>query len=65
MNNELEYLLKTTSDCEACSDQESVCLLLTDLQAVADDLDLDFTRASVEATILAARPEPFVLDPCI
>jgi hypothetical protein len=47
MTSELRYLLKTCSDCEACSDQESLRVLLTDLRAVADDLDLDFVAAFV------------------
>jgi hypothetical protein len=45
MTSELRYPLKTTSDYEACSDQESLRCLLTDLRAVADDLDLDFAVA--------------------
>jgi hypothetical protein len=49
MTSELRYLLKTTSDGEACSDQESLRVLLADLRAVADDLDLDFARAYFEA----------------
>jgi hypothetical protein len=49
MTSELRYLLKTNSNCEACSDQASLCALLTDLRAVADDLDLDFAGANIKA----------------
>jgi hypothetical protein len=45
MNSELMYLFKTNSDCEDCSDQESLRVLLTDLREVADDLGLDFAEA--------------------
>jgi hypothetical protein len=45
MNSELRHLLKTNSDHEACSDQESLANLLTNLRVVADDLILDFDRA--------------------
>ena len=47
MTSELRYLLKTNSDYEVCSDQESLRGLLTDLRAVADDLGLDFAAAFV------------------
>jgi hypothetical protein len=46
VTSELRYLLKTNSDCEGCSDQDSLRDLLADLRAVADDLDLDFAGAS-------------------
>jgi hypothetical protein len=49
MTSELRYLLKTNSNCEACSDQASLCALLADLRVVADDLDLDFARADFKA----------------
>jgi hypothetical protein len=54
MTTELRYLLKSNSECEACTDQESLCVLLTDLRAVADDLDLDFAGASLRAGDLVA-----------
>jgi hypothetical protein len=57
MISELRYLLKTNSDCEACSDQESLCVLLIDLRAVADNLHLDFARA-----LLHAKPHHDVDD---
>jgi len=65
MISELRYLLKTMSECEACSDQESLRALLADLRAVADDLDLDFAGA-----LLPARPshdgcDQMVFDPSI
>jgi hypothetical protein len=44
MTSELRYLLKTNSDCDACSDQESLSALLADLREVAHDLDLDFGK---------------------
>jgi hypothetical protein len=49
MISELRYLLKTNSDCEACSDQESLRVLLSGLRAVADNLDLDFAVALLHA----------------
>ena len=65
MTSELRYLLKTNSDCEACSDQESLYLLLTDLRVVADDLHLDFARAGLEAGTLSELRDPASVDPCI
>jgi hypothetical protein len=65
MTSELRYLLKTASDCEACSDQESLCRLLTDLRAVADDLDLDFAGAYPKARIFSERRDQLVPCPCI
>jgi hypothetical protein len=62
---ELRYRLKTNSDCEACSDQESLCVLLTDLWAVADDLDLDFAGAYFEAGTLTELRDQLNFDPCI
>jgi hypothetical protein len=52
MTRELRYLLKTNGDCEARSDQESLCALLTDLRAVGDDVYLDLPRR-------LSRPELF------
>jgi hypothetical protein len=57
MISELRYLLKTNSDCEACSDQESLRDLIAGLRAVADELDLDFARA-----LLPAYPPHDVCD---
>jgi hypothetical protein len=65
MTNELRYLLKTNSDSEACSDQESLCFLLTDLREVADGLYLDFVRANSKAKTLSDRRDPLVFCPCI
>jgi hypothetical protein len=65
MNGELRYLLKTNSDCEACTDQNSLCALLMDLQALAEDLDLDFAAAYQEAGALAALRELASFCPCI
>jgi hypothetical protein len=45
ITSESRYLHKTNSDCEACGDQESLRVLPTDLQAVVDDLGLDFADA--------------------
>jgi hypothetical protein len=53
MCSELRFLLKTNSDCEACTDHESLCQLLTDLRILADDLDLDFARAYLQAGTLS------------
>ena len=65
MISELRYLLKTNSDCEACSDQESLCVLLTDLRAVAGDLLLDFSGASLGSRILPELLDPSSFVPCI
>ena len=65
MNSELQYLLKTNSDCEACTDQESLCNLLADLRVVADDLDLDFAGACFEAGDLSVWRDQSPFDPCI
>ena len=65
MTSELRYLLKTNSDCEACNDQESLCIMLTDLRAVADDLALDFARAYSAAGTLAELYDPLSFAPCI
>jgi hypothetical protein len=62
MTSELRYLLKTNSDHEVCSDQASLRDLVADLQALADDLDLDFGEASHEAEIVRdpSRFTPFI-----
>jgi hypothetical protein len=65
MNNELRYLLRTNSECEACSDQESLCVLLTDLRVVADDLELDFGRAYLRAGPPPELDDPSSFCPCI
>jgi hypothetical protein len=65
MSSELRYLLKTDSDCEACSDQASLGDLLTDLRAVADDLGLDFAAAYLEAGTLSELRDPSPFYPCI
>jgi hypothetical protein len=65
MNSELRYLLKTNSNCEGCSDQQSLGNLLSDLRAVAIDLDLDFNRAADEAETLHQERDPSAFDPCI
>ena len=64
MTCELEYLLKTNSNCEGCGDQESLRDLITDLRVVADELDLNFpaaNRAAEAACGLLGWP----LHPCI
>jgi hypothetical protein len=65
MTCELRYLLKTNSNCEACSDQESLSRLLTDLRAVADDLALDFAGADFEAETPSKFRDRLSFDPCI
>jgi len=65
MNSELRYLLKTNSDCEACRDQESLCVLLADLRVVADDLDLDFAKANLKAGTPSELGDPSSFCPCI
>jgi hypothetical protein len=65
MTSELRYLLKINSDCEACNDQESLSVLLTDLRAVADDLQLNFTRAYLEAGPLSELRDPSCWYPCL
>ena len=52
MTCELRYLIKTNSNCEGCSDQASLASLLTDLRAVADDLELNFTGAHRAAEVV-------------
>ena len=52
MTYELRYLLKTNSDHEVCNDQRSLGDLLTDLRALAEDLELDFGGAYLKAGIL-------------
>jgi hypothetical protein len=66
MTSELRYMLKTNSDCEACTDQESLRALLTHMRVLADDLDLDFARADLEAetpfhVARGVRPQPVPL----
>jgi len=56
MTGELRYLLKTNSDCEGCSDQESLCALLTDLQMVADDLDFAGAHCAAGNLSTSFRP---------
>ena len=65
MTSELRHLLKTTSEREACSDQESLCVLLTELRLVANDLYLDFSGAYLEAGTLSELRDPSVFFPCI
>jgi len=65
MTCELEYLLKTNSNCEACSDQASLSELLTDLRAVADDLGLDFAGAYLKAGTFSELREQSLFCPCI
>jgi hypothetical protein len=65
MTNELGYLIKATSDCEGCGDQESLCVLLADLRVVADDLDLDFAGAYLKTGILAELRDQSSFCPCI
>jgi len=65
MTSELRYLLKTNSDCEACSDQESLCVLLNELRVVANDLHLDFGGANLEAGTLSELRDHSVFFPCI
>jgi hypothetical protein len=65
MNSELRYLLKTNSDCEACTDQESLRALLTDLRGVARDLGLDFAGAHLEAGALSELRDQSACWPCI
>ena len=52
MTCELRYPIKTNSNCEGCSDQASLASLLTDLRAVADDLELNFTGAHRAAEVV-------------
>jgi hypothetical protein len=63
--SELRYLLKPNSDCDACSDQESLRALLTDLRGLACDLDLDVTKAYREAGTLSELHDPFPFCPSI
>jgi hypothetical protein len=65
MTGELRYLLKTHSDQEACSDQESLGDLLADLHEMADDLDLDFVGAYQEAECRHHSESVTGFDPCI
>jgi len=65
MTSELRYLLKTNSDCEGSSDQDSLRCVLTDLRAVADDLDLGFGRALLEARLFQAARDWLAFDPSI
>jgi hypothetical protein len=65
MTCKLRYLLKTNSNCEACSDQASLRHLLTDLRAVADGLELDFAKAHREAETLCALHNQSHFGPCI
>jgi hypothetical protein len=65
MTGELRYLLKTHSDAEACSDQESLGDLIADLRELADDLDLDFAGAFREAEVRHESTVVARFDPCI
>jgi hypothetical protein len=65
MTSELRFLLKTTSECEGCTDQESLCVVLTDLRLVADDLDLDFAGAYLESITTPQVPDGWPFCPCI
>jgi hypothetical protein len=65
MTSELRYLLKTNSGCEGCSDQESLCALLTELRVVADDLYLDFAGANLDAGYFSTLSDRATFDPCI
>jgi hypothetical protein len=64
MTAELQYLLKTNSTCEGCSDQASLRDLLTDLRAVADELDLNFSVANRDAEA-ASDLHGWPPQPCI
>jgi hypothetical protein len=65
MNSELRYLLKTNSDCEGYTDQQSLSVLLADLRMVAGDLDLDFTVAFLEAGTRSEFCDQLPFSPCI
>jgi hypothetical protein len=65
MTSELRYLLKTNSDSEGCSDQASLRDLLSDLRAVAEDLDLNFDGARLAAEGLRELRAQWAFDPCI
>jgi hypothetical protein len=65
MTSELRYLLKTNSNCEGFSDQESLRLLLADLREVANDLELDFCKANVDAETLNEARDWLQFDPAI
>jgi hypothetical protein len=64
MTAELQNLLKTNSNCEGCSDQASLRDLLTDLRAVADELDLSFAAASRDAAAASGLGD-WPTCPCI
>ena len=65
MNCELRHLLKSNSDYEACTDQESLRALLVDLRGVAEDLDLDFAGAYSEAGTPSELGDEARFCPCI
>jgi hypothetical protein len=65
MTSELRFLLKTASESKACSDQESLCELLSDLRVVAEDLDLDFAGAKRDAEIITELRDQSPFCPCI
>jgi hypothetical protein len=65
MTSELRYLLKTNSGSEGCSDQASLRDLLSGLRTVADDLDLNFDGARLEAESLRDLRAQLAFDPCI
>jgi hypothetical protein len=65
LTSELRHLRKTNSDLEACSDQESLRALLTHLRAVADDLELDFAIACLEAETRCGFGDPLPFEPVI
>ena len=65
MTSELRYLIKVHSDHEACSEQESLAELLTDLRAAADDLDLNLDRAYFQAITLSESRDPRPFSPII
>jgi hypothetical protein len=65
MTSELRYLIKVHSDHEACSEQESLAELLTDVHAAADDLGLDLDRAYLQAKAHFESHDPSPFCPCI
>ena len=70
MTSESWYLHRTNSDCEACGDQESLRVLLTDLRTVVDDLGLDSGDAcqseiGKKAEVLLAPVTGLALPPAI
>jgi hypothetical protein len=65
MTSELRYMIKTNSDCEVCTDQESLRALLKHQRVLADDLHLDFARANLEAGTPPELTDQSAFCPCI